>query len=79
VGMRLMGMACPNCGDDEQLVVEYLGWAHIRYDNEADGIEHEDAGTNDGPWRWDDDSNIVCWACEWEGKARDTQVQETES
>jgi hypothetical protein len=70
-----MGMACPKCGNDEKLVVEYLGWAHIRCENGGYGIEHEDADTSDGPWRWNDDSAIVCWACDWDGKVRDTQVE----
>jgi len=62
------GLACPNCGQDEDLVIQVWGWHHVTDD------EIYEAEACDGPYNWGDDSEACCWECGWNGKVGDCKV-----
>lgn len=54
------GLACPNCGDDEQLHIRIATWIEVSPDgtSEASWTEHE----------WSDRSRCFCSGCGYHGR-----------
>jgi hypothetical protein len=78
MGLRksIYKMACPGCGQDEDLVVQMWGWYHLRNrhpNDDDDATRIEEADACDGPYNFEDDAEVVCWACDWEGKVKDCE------
>jgi hypothetical protein len=74
MGLRLIGYACPKCGQDEALQVQTRQWAYMTCEDEDDGPEFKEYDSDDGPWGHDDDSAAGCPECDWEGKLKDCAV-----
>jgi hypothetical protein len=68
MGLRLIGYACPKCGQDEALNVQTRQWAQMTCEDAGDGAEFEEYDSNDGPWDYDDNSTTLCPECEWRGR-----------
>ena len=71
MGLRLIGYACPKCGQDDALDVQTRQWAQMTCKDADDGVEWGDYESDDGPWDHDDDSPTLCPECGYEGKLRE--------
>ena len=63
---NLFGMACPNCGSDEQLRVVLTVVARLSTDGTEPFGDHD----------WNDKSLCMCDACEFVGHVRQFEVTE---
>lgn len=67
-------LACPGCGQDDDLVILMWGWYHItNTDPQGDDYETdiEEAKGCGGPYNFDGTSPAHCWVCGWEGSVKD--------
>lgn len=62
-------MACPDCGNDDQLLIDFVGTARLYPDGTEDCGDHT----------WDDKSACRCDGCGWSGNvAKAKEVDDAE-
>ncbi|HEV2559318.1 MAG TPA: hypothetical protein VGU45_11880 [Microvirga sp.] len=81
MGLRksIYAMACPQCGQDEELIVRMSGWYYLRNadpQDDDDATTIEQAETDDGPYDFDHHSGVWCWQCGWAGLAGDCTIED---
>ena len=65
---KVWGMACPECGRDDELQVEVRALCYLDADGTDDYGDHE----------WDPDSWCSCALCDWHGKVKDATIETKE-